>query len=215
MACRKCLCEQSDSYSHSSELQWATMWLEVEKLSTLRKSIQKQPWLPFRIPKVKEWAEDLRVLHKKKIGLNLKSVNQAGEVVKWTGKQTDTKAQPQWHNIRVLCSWEAKHSHRLYLVFCHNFSLRVKHKRLLKYLSPPNRHKVKHVHRGLWASTKMEATYKKQHYWIFTKLILKGTKKIKAKSTINNTIYRQCVTFLRVLGAFKVKDWCKYHQQSR
>lgn len=72
----------------------------------------------------------------KKIGLNLKSVNQAGEVVKWTGKQTDTKAKPQWHNIRVLYSWGAKHSHGLYLVFCHNFSLRVKHKTLLKYLSP-------------------------------------------------------------------------------
>lgn len=88
--------------------------------------------------KVKEWAGDLRVLDekKKKIGLNLKSVNQAGEVVKWTGKQTDTKAKPQWHNIRVLYSWEAKHSHGLYLVFCHNFSLRVKHKTLLKYLSP-------------------------------------------------------------------------------
>lgn len=72
----------------------------------------------------------------KTIGLKLKSVNQAGEVVKWTGKQTDTKAKPQWHKIRVLCSWKAKHSHALYLVFCHNFLLRVKHKTLLKYLTP-------------------------------------------------------------------------------
>lgn len=116
---------------------------------------------------------------KKKKGLNLKSVNQAGEVVKWTGKQTDTKAKPQWQNIRVLYSWEAKHSRGLYLVFCHNFSLRVKHKTLLKYLSPSKQAQSQTCAKRPVSFNQNGSQLQETALLNFcqTKIILRGTKK--------------------------------------